>query len=130
MIANRSLERAKVLAEAIIQSGNELISPWVLREVEKIDGIDVFLRDKRGAESCDLLIADVSEPSTGVGMEIMAAYNSGKDIVLVAKKGAKLSRMLLHMDRKTIVEYDDLHELKTELKQLINQFGKSSKVSI
>lgn len=69
--------------------------------------IDVFQRDKKGAENCDILVADVSQPSIGVGMEIMAAYDANRRIILVQKRGSVASRMLLHMDRKELVEFDD-----------------------
>ena len=108
MIANRALPRAQLMAKAIQDSGHEVSSPWVLGPVEHSNpaAVDVFKRDKKGAEDCDILVADVTEPSIGVGMEIMAAYAARRRIILVAKKGKVTSRMLSHMDRKETVEYD------------------------
>jgi len=121
MIANRALERAKLMAKAIGDSGHEVTSPWVLGPIERSGhaSVNVFERDTRGAETCDCLVADVSEPSIGVGMEIMAAYNAGRRIVLVMKRGSVTSRMLLHMDRKETVEYDDDSEVYSGLRRIL-----------
>ncbi|MDV3277537.1 MAG: hypothetical protein LYZ69_03600 [Nitrososphaerales archaeon] len=120
MIANRTLSRANILAKAIRDSGHEVASPWVLGPVEKDSvAVNVFQRDRLGVENSDATLADVSQPSTGVGMEIMAAYKARKRIILVAKKGSILSRMLLHMEGKELVEFEDDEDLYEKvLKQL------------
>ena len=109
MVTNRALKRAELMAKTIEQAGHEVTSRWVLGEMDQQSPtvIDVFQRDKKGAENCDILVADVSQPSIGVGMEIMAAYDANRRIILVQKRGSVASRMLLHMDRKELVEFDD-----------------------
>jgi hypothetical protein len=120
MIANRALSRAQLMARAIDDSGNEVTSRWVLGPVERSSSqVNVFERDRLGAESCDILVADVSEPSIGVGMEIMAAYKAGRRIVLVARRGNVTSRMLMHMDRKEVLEYDQDSEVYDGLRKLL-----------
>ena len=66
-------------------------------------------------ESSDVLVADVSSPSTGVGMEIMAAYLAKKRVVLVAKKGSVVSRMLQHMDGREMIEFEDEESMARQL---------------
>ncbi len=109
MIANRTLERANLMAKAIRDAGHEVTSPWVLGSIEGHDPriLNIFARDMHGAESSDALVADVSQPSIGVGMEIMAAFKAGRKIVIVRKRGSVVSRMLLHMEGKEMVEFDD-----------------------
>ena len=125
MIANRALSRAQLMARAITDSGNELTSPWVLGQMGKTgSGVNVFHRDRIGSETCDVLVADVTEPSIGVGMEIMAAYMAGRRIVLVTKKGNVTSRMLQHMDRRETVEYVDESEVYEGLTRLLENPGK------
>lgn len=120
MIANRALRRAKLMARAIEDSGNEVSSPWVLRPVEgPRSAVNVFERDVSGAESADVLVADVTEPSIGVGMEIMAAYKANRRVIVVAKKGNVASGMLRHMGRKETVEYVDDREVYHELVRLL-----------
>jgi nucleoside 2-deoxyribosyltransferase len=121
MIANRALHRAELMAKAIRDSGDEVSSPWVLGPIEQSNpaSVNVFRRDKNGAEDCDLLVADVTEPSIGVGMEIMAAYKAGRRIILVVKKGKVTSRMLSHMDRKETLEYDTDEDVYPGLMRLL-----------
>jgi hypothetical protein len=120
MIANRALLRARLMAKAIEDAGHEVISPWVLGPIEHAStAVDVFQRDKNAAEECDILVADVSEPSIGVGMEIMAAYKMRRRIILVSKKGKVTSRMLQHMDRREAIEFDGDDELYGLLKRAL-----------
>lgn len=121
LAANRDRKRASVIAEAITDSGNEVSSPWVLSPGEKHGptAVNVFERDRQGVENSDMIIADVSHPSAGVGMEIMVAYHGGKRIVMVMKRGSVVSRMLLQMDRKETVEFDSNAELYSGLKRLL-----------
>ena len=121
MITNRALERANLMARAIEESGHQVTSPWVLGPIEHSGPavVDVFQRDKKGAEDCDILVADVSEPSIGVGMEIMAAYKMRRRIILVMKKGRPTSRMLQHMDGKEVVEFAEDGELCAALKRIL-----------
>jgi 2'-deoxynucleoside 5'-phosphate N-hydrolase len=122
MIANRAILRAQLMAKAIQDSGHDVSSPWVLGPIENsTSAIDVFKRDKKGAEDCDILVADVTEPSIGVGMEIMAAYESRRRIILVVKKGKVTSRMLSHMDRKETLEYDSDEDVYPGLVRLLNR---------
>jgi hypothetical protein len=123
LVAGRSLERARLLARAIEDSGNEVSSPWVLGDLGGDPSTNVFDRDKKGAESCDVLVADVGSPSIGVGMEVMAAYLAGARIVLVSRKGVAVSRMLRHMDRKEFLEYEDLSEVYPSLRELLSTQG-------
>ena len=121
MIANRALGRAQMMAKAIQDAGHQVTSPWVLGSIEHSSpsAVNVFQRDKNGAEQCDLIVADVTEPSTGVGMEIMAAYKAGRKIVLVTKKGSVTSRMLQHMDGKETLEYEHESEVYQGLRELL-----------
>jgi hypothetical protein len=121
MIANRSLGRAESMARAIRDSGHEITSPWVLGPIERSGspGLNLFQRDMRGAEECDVIVADVSVPSVGVGMELMAAYKAGKRIIVLAKKGAPTSRMLMDMDRKEVLEYSDEGEIYSGLRRML-----------
>jgi len=125
MITNRALSRAKLMARAIADSGNELTSPWVLGQIEGVSStVNVFHRDRIGSETSDILVADVSEPSIGVGMEIMAAYKAGRKVFIVFRKGSVTSRMLLHMDNKDTLEYVDESEVYDGLRRMLESAGK------
>jgi len=70
----------KRLADLILELGFELSSPWVLSGMDvDISPKEVFVRDTMGVKSSDIILAEVSKPSHGVGMEIMLAYMEGKE---------------------------------------------------
>ena len=121
MIANRALPRAQLMAKAITDAGHTITSPWVLGPIENADPtlVDVFQRDRKATEESDAIVADVTEPSIGVGMELMAAYKMRRRIILVAKKGKVTSRMLMHMDHKETVEYEDEGEIYRALRRVL-----------
>jgi hypothetical protein len=122
MIANRALDRAEVIARAIEDSGNHISSPWVLGPIESANSqeVNVFQRDKNAVEASEVIVADVTEPSIGVGMEIMAAYNAGRRVILVTRRGRVTSRMLQHMDKKESLEYEDESEIYDGLRRLLS----------
>jgi hypothetical protein len=121
MIVNRRLNVAATMARAIRDAGHEISSPWVLGPIEGLNPkvVNLFERDKRGAEESDALVADVSLPSTGVGMEIMAAHKAGRRVIIVARRGSTISRMLLSMDSMKLVEFEDEGDLYTKLLSLL-----------
>ena len=121
MIANRAVARAAMMAKVIEESGHEISSPWVLGPLDRglSSGVDVFERDLKGVESSDIIVADLTDPSNGVGMEIMAAYKAKKRIILVQKRGRIVSRMIEHMGGKETVEYESEEELSEGLRRLL-----------
>lgn len=123
MISNRALARANLMAKAITDSGHIITSPWVLGPIESSNPkvTDVFQRDMSATEGSDAIVADVTDPSLGVGMELMAAYKAGKRIIILVKKGKVTSRMLMHMDRKEAVEYDDEGEIYQALRTVLER---------
>jgi 2-iminobutanoate/2-iminopropanoate deaminase len=121
MIANRSTSVASTMAKAIGDSGHEVTSPWVLGPIEPLDHktLNIFERDRRGAEESDAIVADVSSPSIGVGMELMAAYKAGKKVIVVFREGSTVSRMLLHMQGLQSLEFKDEEDLYSKLTRML-----------
>jgi 2'-deoxynucleoside 5'-phosphate N-hydrolase len=129
MIANRSVSRALLIARAIEDSGHSITSPWVLGPVEKVSPaeLNIFERDTRGVEESDAIVADISEPSTGVGMEIMTAYKAGKRIIMVARRESVRSGMIRHMKHKELVEYDKEDEIYANLMRVLSSNAPSDR---
>jgi nucleoside 2-deoxyribosyltransferase len=55
---------------------------------------DVYQRDIAELDKSDIMIAYMGEPTTGTGIEIEHAHNTGKPVVILYEKGKKISRML------------------------------------
>lgn len=55
---------------------------------------EIFLRDSKWVSECDVLIAEVTTPSHGVGYEIALALSLNKPVLCCYQKGALVSKML------------------------------------
>jgi len=119
IIANRNLDIAKNIAEIIENEGYEIISKWVLEEDIKtyISPKDILKRDIESVLKSDILIAEVSNSSHGVGMEIAIAFLSGKKIILIKNKNSKISYMLQGIPDKEIIEYTSKEDMREKLSE-------------
>ncbi len=80
---------------------------------------EIYQRDVHNVRSCDFLVAEVSSPSHGVGMEIMLAIELQKPILLFQHANSeKLSRMVLGADGKVLFIYDELDEVSRILREI------------
>ena len=125
IIAGRDLDGARSIASVISSLGHDVISSWVLVEDPgfRLSATDVFNRDLSGVEECDILVAEITLASHGVGMEAMAAHFYGKRILLLHRAGAKISRMLLGIPRATLIEYASTEEMTRKLRDVLVSFG-------
>lgn len=59
-----------------------------------IDPLEVYTRDVTWIHASDVLIAEVSVPSHGVGYEIGYALGLGKPVLALYQEGKKVSKMI------------------------------------
>jgi nucleoside 2-deoxyribosyltransferase len=117
LIANRDVRTALEIVSVIKSSGHALISPWVVNE-DPNDGLNesgVFERDTNAVLRCDTIVADVSIPSLGVGMEVMLAHTSGKQVICVHRQGTRVSWMVKGMPGAILIEFKDELDLIEKL---------------
>jgi nucleoside 2-deoxyribosyltransferase len=78
----------------------------------------IYKQDSDCVRNSDLLLAECSYPSTGVGIEIGLAIALEKPIVVAAKENAIVSGMILGNDysKLKIIRYKDAEDLATKLK--------------
>lgn len=73
-------------------------------------------RDMEWLENCDILIAEVTNPSMGVGYEIGRAIERGKKVICLYRKhgnkGKRLSAMIGGCKDVINEEYDNLESVK------------------
>ena len=76
-----------------------LIKSGIVMEDERvISPADVYQRDVNWVNQCDVLIAEVSTPSHGVGYEIALALLQEKPVLCCYRQGQKVSKMILGND--------------------------------
>lgn len=76
---------------------------------------EIFKRDYEQLKSCDLIIAEVSETSHGVGIEIGLSYCLNIKRILLLEKGKSITKLAQGMANTTIIEYDNIKDLKEKL---------------
>ena len=74
-----------------------------------------LLKDK----GCDLVLAEVSYPATGQGIELGWANIHNIPIVCIFKKNSKISGSLSVVS-KDFIEYEDEGDLENKLKEYLN----------
>ncbi|NBD74334.1 hypothetical protein GVX82_04835 [Patescibacteria group bacterium] len=89
---NAFKDEVEEMKDALEAGGHEL-----LRFVGEDDtpSRDVFEHDIACVQACDVMLAVVTEPSLGLGMELMEALHLSKRIIVLAEEGAHLSKMVL-----------------------------------
>jgi 2'-deoxynucleoside 5'-phosphate N-hydrolase len=82
---------------------------------------EIFQRDLNWIRESDILIAEVSQVSLGVGYEIGFAESIGKKIICLykEKEGKKLSAMIEGNKNLIIIKYKTFQKIKQKLKKII-----------
>ena len=80
-----------------------LAHPEVMDLEKVVDPAKVFQRDIAWIHACDVVIAEVSTPSHGVGYEIAYALGLGKPVLCCYRQGVPVSKMLIGNDMPGIV---------------------------
>lgn len=119
IIGGRNLELAETISKVIIECGHELTSQWVILEDPGFSALPnyIYERDTNGVKTSDIIVAEVSTPSHGVGMEIMLAITLRKRIIALARRDSQISRMLLGAPNIEWIFYDKTEEMKEKLKE-------------
>jgi len=87
------------IVRALVEKGHEVPTAHLAEsgvgEVEAvISPSDVYERDVNWIRACDMLIAEVSVPSHGVGYEVGFALGIGKPVLALYQAGVKISKMI------------------------------------
>lgn len=80
---------------------------------------EVFEKDFFRLQSSQLLIAEVSEPSHGVGILIGLSFFLDLKRILLIEKGRKLSKIASGIPDTQLIEYDDTIDLKKKLTEAL-----------
>jgi 2'-deoxynucleoside 5'-phosphate N-hydrolase len=89
---------------------------------EDISDKEIHNRDLAWLKEADLLVAEVTTPSLGVGYEIGRAIEWKTNVVCLYRSsaGRRLSRMITGNFEIVIIEYESLAELPAALKNYFN----------
>lgn len=110
--AARDLGVIRALLAAIEGEGHEVPTRHVAdprgREVEgEATDAEVAQRDLAWVMGCDALVAEVSTPSHGVGVEVATALQHGVPVLLLHRRDAVVSRLMLGLAGVESAAYSD-----------------------
>ena len=88
-----------------------------------LDDTQIHCRDMKWLDQSDIIIAEVSNPSLGVGYEIGRAIEKNKKIICLYKhqKHKKLSAMISGSENINILEYKDIKMLKILIDSILSK---------
>jgi len=88
---------------------------------EKLAEEEIYQRDMDWLTSADIVVAEVTTPSLGVGFEIAKALESGKKILCLFRKdsGRSLSAMISGCKELEVVSYGNLDEAIESIREFI-----------
>ena len=76
--------------------------------------------DLQCVKSSDLIVCDISQQSTGMGIELGVAYEHKIKIIFCYERGSYVSNMLTgSFGNFPFIEYDTLNDLSTKLKSVL-----------
>ena len=86
---------------------------------------EVYERDVAWIRECDVLIAEVSVPSHGVGYEIGFALGLGKPVLALHQDGRKVSKMISGNpdSRLTVESYQTPEDAIQKIGGFLSKFG-------
>ena len=116
------------LVEVILLLGGEVPSAHITNTgIEETDGkaapSDIYLRDITWIGESDMLIAEISTPSHGVGYEIGFALNMNKPVLCLYKEKIAVSKMITGNPHPllTILSYKDKNDAENLLRKYLSE---------
>lgn len=81
----------------------------------------IYKRDTKWLESSDVLVAEATVPSLGVGIEIEKALEQKKRVLCLYEKqdGKKLSAMVMGCPEIEVLEYTTLEEVERKIREFL-----------
>ena len=120
----RDLDAIRTLLECLEREGHDVPTRHVAdplgRDVEPMmTDADVARRDLGWVASCDALVAEVSTPSHGVGVEVATALANRKPVLLAYRHGTVVSRLLLGLHGVEVFAYADAADARGAVRRFL-----------
>jgi len=123
----------KKIIEGLKQLGYRILTEWVVDDVLDIERgatpEEIFERDVEMLDKCDVLVADISYPSLGVGFEIAYTLLNGKPVIAFCREDRveKTSALIrgVKWSNFRLVIYSNVDELLKILDKKLKEFKKA-----
>jgi len=99
-------------------------SSTITKEGEKKDPIYKYERDIKYLNICDIVVAETTMPSLGVGFEIAYAQQLGKKVICLFNSNSEhcLSAMVAGNNNIKLIKYKNLEEAEKVLYSVLKDF--------
>ena len=91
---------------------------------------EIYNRDIRWIKACDLVVAEVSTASLGVGYELCYAEHLGIPIIVLYDKSINVSAMILGNEYFDLIPYDNDEDLLVKLDNKVKVLKKNKGVDL
>ncbi len=119
-------EKYQIITKFLLDEGHEVPTAHLAESnILDIDRIvipsDIYARDINWILSSDILLAEVSVPSHGVGYEIGYALNAGKPVVCLHHRSRAVSKMITGNPHPllTINAYEDISQALAQISAFV-----------
>lgn len=124
-----SQEFLRQIPDALEEIGLELMSKHqtqegILEQEAKKGNVSVHDRDYGWLEGCDFVVAEISNPSDGVGAEVADAVNLGRPVLALYQR--RVNEMSMYIKGKIEkyegrhAQYKDLDDLKRIVEEFVD----------
>jgi len=110
------------IVEVLKRRGHRVLSehvaePKVLELEQRHSHAEIYRRDMAWIHACDLMVAEVSTPSLGVGYEICSALQWQKPVICLCEAGVFLTAMLGGNDSGwlRVLRYQQVADIEAKL---------------
>lgn len=111
------------IVELLKEYGNVLtmhVADSNLGEVESgITSEEIYIRDTNWLKESDIVFAEITVPSLGVGYELAYAENRNVPVVCMYDKNINVSRMITGNKNFMQIPYENMKELKEKIQEIM-----------
>ena len=86
---------------------------------------EIYKRDINWIKDCDIVVAEVSTPSLGVGYELSYAENLGKRVICICDDNINISAMIGVNKYFELIKYQHFDELSSKLEDKLKQINEN-----
>lgn len=117
----------QIILDYLEENGHEILtshvaSPQVLDNEKSMTDTEIYTQDIIWLQECNIVIAEVSIPSTGVGYEIAYVLTLNKPVLALYEEDRVISAMISGntSPKLTLLSYHSIPKLLFQIKHFLN----------
>lgn len=111
------------IADELVKYGEILdkhvVNPSFSSKIETLSSRQIYKRDVEWIDECDIVFAEVTVPSLGVGYELAYAESKNKKVICMYEEGKNVSKMITGNINFIQMPYTNVDELIRKIHQIM-----------